>query len=320
MQKIVDINNIKKEKNSVENIFKLLSSSDKSIPTKYLYDQTGSKLFEKICKTKDYYLTRLEQNILKSNASNIINRTKPMDMFEFGSGSSKKTALLINAHLKSETNLSYSSLDISSEALNMSFEQISRISNTIDVNLFKGDFLGDLNKIKLENKNRLFLFLGSTLGNFTNETAISFLKNIRKIMKMSDYLLMGVDMVKDENIIKSAYDDRDGITKNFNKNILKVLNNKFNLNFKQNNYLHQAEFNKKESQIEMYLVSKNQHTIDFPNNSNILINAGDKILTEISRKFSKDIIDHLIQKSNMEIEEIYQDDRKFYSLLLIRLV
>ena len=315
MQKILNISEKrilkKKTLSSLKNIFK-------SIPTKYLYDEKGSKLFEDICNTKEYYLTRIEEKLLKKYSLEILKESKPEDIFEFGSGASKKSALLISARIKNFTELSYSSLDISDKALNMSFDEIKKINKGIQINLFKGDFLNDLNKIYLAKKTRLFLFLGSTLGNFDDKLAIGFLGNLRKVMNKKDYLLLGLDMVKDVNIINAAYNDSKGITREFNKNILSVINKEYQLNFKKNNFEHKAEFNSDKSQVEMFLESKIKHSIEFADNSNIQIEEGEKILTEISRKFSFTIISNLLEKSGLKIERKFQDNKKFYSLLLIR--
>ena len=316
MQKIVNINNRSNE-NKKFGLVLGLQEKRKHIPTKYLYDEYGSKLFEKICDTKEYYLTRLEKKILENNAEEILNISKPSDLFELGSGSSKKTKVLIKEKLKENKSFSYSSFDISTKALQMGYNEIRKISNILDINLYLGDFIFDLDKLRLLNISRLFLFLGSTLGNFKNDLAITFLKNLSKIMKKGDYLLLGVDMLKDENIILSAYNDSKGITKKFNKNILNVINEKYNLNFNLDNFEHQAVFNSEKSQIEMFLKSKKNHLIDLPNNKKIDIKNGEKILTEISRKFTANEIESILKLSNFKVNNTFQDKNKYYSLFLL---
>ena len=318
MKKIVNIGGSKKKNDDKDSIFFSLKNNPKSIPTRYLYDELGSKLFEQICNTNEYYLTRLEKHLLKTNALDILKLADPRDIFEFGSGSSKKTTFLIREQFKKNPKLSYSSLDISEKALKMTFEQVKRINNKIDVNLFKGDFLSDLKKVKLINKPRLFLFLGSTLGNFDDKLALAFLGSLRKLMRKTDYFLLGIDMLKEKNIINAAYNDSKGITKKFNMNILKVINKKYKLSFNKNNFCHQAEFNIKKSQIEMYLMSKKNHEIQLLKNLNIQINSGERILTEISRKFSLKVAILLLRKSGLKIEKKFQDKKKYYSVLLIR--
>ncbi|GIS24019.1 MAG: dimethylhistidine N-methyltransferase [Alphaproteobacteria bacterium] len=292
--------------NNEEKIISLLKNKKKSLPTQYLYDDLGSKLFEEICETEEYYLTRTEKQILELNASDIVNKVLPSEIFEFGSGSSKKTKTLIAKVLKRNKKLTYFSFDISIKALKMSYNELNKISKSLHVQLIKGDFNNDIKRIKKSKKNRLYLFLGSTLGNFNNKIAINFLDNIANLMNKDDSFLLGVDKVKDEKIINSAYNDSKGITKKFNKNILNVINKEYKLNFNEKNFLHNAKFNSEKSQIEMYLESTVNHSVKLPNDENLNIEKGEKILTEISRKFSEKTLRDLFSKANLEIKIVTQ--------------
>ena len=301
-----------------ENIISLLKNKKKSLPTQYLYDDLGSKLFEEISETKEYYLTRTEKQILEFNASDIVNEVLPSEIFEFGSGSSKKTKTLIANVLKRNKKLTYFSFDISIKALKMSYNELNKISKSLHVQLIKGDFNNDIKRIKKSKKNRLYLFLGSTLGNFNNEIATNFLDNISNLMNKEDRFLLGVDKVKDEKVINSAYNDSKGITKKFNKNILNVINKEYKLNFNEKNFLHNAKFNSEKSQIEMYLESTVDHSVKLPNDENLSIEKGEKILTEISRKFSEKTLSNLFSSANLEIKKSYTDDKKYFSLYLLK--
>ena len=304
--------------NNEENIILLLKSKKKSLPTQYLYDDLGSKLFEEICETEEYYLTRTEKQILELYASDIVNEVLPSEIFEFGSGSSKKTKTLIAKVLERNKKLTYFSFDISVKALKMSYNELNKISKSLDVQLIKGDFNKDIRRIKKSKKNRLYLFLGSTLGNFNNKIAINFLDNIANLMNKEDSFLLGVDKVKDEKILNSAYNDSKGITKKFNKNILNVINKEYKLNFNEKNFLHNAKFNSEKSQIEMYLESTVDHSVKLPNDENLNIGKGEKILTEISRKFSESTLKDLFNKANLEIKKSYTDSKKYFSLYLLK--
>ena len=317
MNKIEKIS-FNKKTNNEKNIISLLKNKKKSLPTQYLYDDLGSKLFEEICETEEYYLTRTEKQILELNASDIVNKVLPSEIFEFGSGSSKKTKTLITKVLKRNKKLTYFSFDISIKALKMSYNELNKISKSLHVNLIKGDFNNDMKRIKKSKKNRLYLFLGSTLGNFNNKIAINFLDNIASLMNKEDSFLLGVDKVKDEKIINSAYNDSKGITKKFNKNILKVINKEYKLNFDEKNFLHNAKFNSEKSQIEMYLESTVDHSVKLPNDENLNIEKGEKILTEISRKFSEKTLRDLFNKANLEIKKSYTDNKKYFALYLLK--
>ena len=200
----------------------------------------------------------------------------------------------------------------------MSYDELNQINNNLDVQLIKGDFNNDINRIKKSKSNRLYLFLGSTLGNFNNQVAINFLNNVANIMNKEDTFLLGVDKVKDEKIINMAYNDSKGITRKFNKNILNVINKEYKLNFNEKNFLHNAKFNSEKSQIEMYLESTVDHSVKLPNDENLNIGKGEKILTEISRKFSESTLKDLFNKANLEIKKSYTDSRKFFSLYLLK--
>ena len=317
MNKIENIS-FNKNLNNKDSIISLLKNENKSLPTHYLYDDLGSKLFEEICETDEYYLTRTEQQILNANALDIVNEALPSEMFEFGSGSSKKTKTLISNALKKNSYLKYFSFDISTKALKMSYDELNQINNNLDVQLIKGDFNNDINRIKKSKSNRLYLFLGSTLGNFNNQVAINFLNNVANIMNKEDTFLLGVDKVKDEKIINMAYNDSKGITRKFNKNILNVINKEYKLNFNVNNFLHNAKFNIEKSQIEMYLESTVEHSIKLPNNEHLNIGKGEKILTEISRKFSEKTLIDLFNKSSLDIIKSYTDKKKYFSIYLLK--
>ena len=304
--------------NSEETIISLLKNKKKSLPTQYLYDDLGSKLFEQICETEEYYLTRTEKQILELYASDIVNEVLPSEIFEFGSGSSKKTKTLIAKVLKRNKKLTYFSFDISIKALKMSYNELNKISKNLHVQLIKGDFNNDIKRIKKSKKNRLYLFLGSTLGNFNNKIAINFLDNIANLMNKEDSFLLGVDKVKDEKILNSAYNDSKGITKKFNKNILNVINKEYKLNFNEKNFLHNAKFNSEKSQIEMYLESTVDHSVKLPNDENLNIEKGEKILTEISRKFSEKTLRDLFSKANLKLKKSYTDKKKYFSLYLLK--
>tara|TARA_E500000178_G_scaffold355886_1_gene430348 strand:- start:482 stop:1450 length:969 start_codon:yes stop_codon:yes gene_type:complete len=317
MRKIESISSGRVSKNK-ENIISLLKNKNKSLPTKYLYDDLGSKLFEEICDTEEYYLTRTEKEIIDQYSMDIIDTSCAQEIFELGSGSSKKTKRLILNALENNDNVTYFSFDISAKALKMSYNQLRKISNKLHIRLIKGDFNNDLNILSSSKKNRLYMFLGSTIGNFDDIQAKKFLSDISNIMKENDSFLLGVDRVKDEKIIKMAYNDKKGITGKFNKNILNVVNKEYKLNFNENNFAHNAKYNVQKSQIEMYLEAITQQSIILPNKESLDINIGDKILTEISRKFSEKTLKMLFNKSALVPIKCYTDKKNYFSLYLLK--
>ena len=297
----------------------MLKKKRKSIPTKFLYDDLGSRLFEEISNTEEYYLTRTEKKILNKYSAKIIKLSGAHEFLELGSGSSKKTKLLILEALKIKNNLTYISFDISTKALKMSYDELKNISPNLNIELVKGDFINDLEKLEHTEAPRLYLFLGSTLGNFNNETAIKFLANISKKMKKNDFLLLGIDKIKNKEIIKAAYNDKKGITEKFNKNILNVINKEYNLDFKPEKFKHIAEFNENKSQIEMYLEAYDTQEVNSLSEK-IQINSGEKILTEISRKFSDSAIENIFACSKLKSVSDFRDENNYYSIYLLKTI
>ena len=295
----------------------LLKGKNRSIPTKFLYDDLGSKLFEKISNTKEYYLTRTEKKILRKYSSNIIIESGAKELLELGSGSSKKTKILITEALKIKNKLTYISFDISTKALKMSYKELKDISSNLNIKLVKGDFINDFHKLEKSKEPRLYLFLGSTLGNFNNDTAIDFLEKIAKKMRNCDSLLLGIDKIKNKEVIKAAYNDKRGITEKFNKNILNVINKEYDLDFNPDKFIHIAEFNEDKNQIEMYLEANSNQEIN-SQNERIEISSGEKILTEISRKFSDKSINKIFKKSRLKILREFKDEKNYYSLYLLK--
>jgi uncharacterized SAM-dependent methyltransferase len=198
----------------------------------------------------------------------------------------------------------------------MSYNELKNVSSNLNIKLVKGDFINDLEKLDNTSKPRLYLFLGSTLGNFNNDTAIGFLTSISKKMKKSDFLLLGIDKIKNTEVIEAAYNDKEGITEKFNKNILNVINKEYNLNFNPEKFNHVAEFNEDKNQIEMYLKSNTKQEIQ-SQNERIEISSGEKILTEISRKFSDSAIIEIFEKSKLKIVKDFRDEKNYYSLYLL---
>ncbi|MGN6622578.1 MAG: L-histidine N(alpha)-methyltransferase, partial [Candidatus Nitrosocosmicus sp.] len=231
----------------------LCNGSQKSLPSKYLYDDSGSELFEKITVQPEYYPTRTEIKLLDDYAKNIIdNIQKEIVLIELGSGSSRKTKLLFNEILKKQKTLYYFPIDIS---FNFLSSVVSSLENSLKNVIVKGipyeyiDGMIHCNNILFESNvefasiSRLIIFLGSSIGNFEIEEARTFLKNIRLNMTNNDFLLIGFDLVKDDILIENAYNDKNGITRQFNLNLLNRINKELGANFIINNFSHKAFYN-----------------------------------------------------------------------------
>jgi dimethylhistidine N-methyltransferase len=299
----------------------LCNGSQKSIPSKYLYDDLGSELFEKITLQPEYYPTRTEIKILDYHAKDIVNFIqKEIVLIELGSGSSKKTKLLFNEILKKQKTLYYFPIDISFNFLSSVVTNLENsLKNIIDDGIIHCNKILFESNIEFTSISRLIIFLGSSIGNFEIEEARTFLKNIRLNVSDNDFLLIGFDLVKDESLIENAYNDRNGITSQFNLNLLNRINREFGGNFVINNFYHKAFYNKNEKRIEMHIVSNKdqkvflstlQREVDFKKN--------ETIHTENSYKYSSNDIRKLINKSGYSIVHEFFDDKKWYELALLK--
>lgn len=302
--------NIKKE------IFDGLLSHPKYISSKFFYDSYGSKLFEEITKLDEYYPTRTEKSILNSFITNLNLDFKNLNIIELGSGDHSKISLLLKQipdNLLST--ITYYPVDISRSAVEESSINLLKEFSDLNINGIITDFMHNLILPKSDER-RLVCFLGSTIGNLSPDEVNNFMKKIGNDLNVGDVFLLGIDMVKDKNILHCAYNDTRKITAEFNKNILNVINEIMQSNFDNSNFEHLAFYNEQKQRIEMYLVANCDMTISLGSNyDNIQIEKGEKIRTEYSHKFSTENIEQFGSLSGLEIENIFTDKKKWYSLV-----
>ena len=306
-----------------------VTKSKKSIPSKYLYDDRGSELFEQITLQPEYYPTRTEIKILDNYSNDIISHIqKEIVLIELGSGSSKKTKFLFDEILKKQEKLFYFPIDISFNFLN---SVVYNIENSISKVIVKGipyeyiDGITHCNKILFENNiefkniSRLIIFLGSSIGNFEMDEARNFLKDIRANISNDDFLLIGFDLLKDTSLIESAYNDNKGVTSNFNLNLLNRINRELGANFNLENFSHKAFFNKNKNRIEMHIESKKDQKVFISTlKKEIEFKKNETIHTENSYKFEKDDINFLISRAGFCVEKEFSDDNSWYDLVLLK--
>ena len=293
----------------------------RSIPPLFFYDTPGSQLFEQICKLPEYYPTRTEHKILMDNAPDIIKTiTGEVELVELGSGSSAKTRILINTILTNQTHLHYIPTDISTDFLLESSVALKNEYERLSITAIAAEHSDALRLLpKEDGQSRLFLFLGSNIGNFEPETAIDFIGRIRRRMREEDRLLIGFDLVKDHQVLFDAYNDKTGVTAEFNKNLLVRINRELGGNFKLNLFDHYAPFVVEHSRIEMRLISQcNQmvhveclgQTFDFE--------KGEYIHTENSYKYTLKGFGSLCNEAGMKMQEYWLDKRGWFAVGLFR--
>lgn len=310
-------------KNSLEEDVKAgLNSDRKFLLPKYFYDEKGSKFFELICRTKEYYPTRSETEILELLSETISKRNIDKDMIvELGSGTSVKTELLISSFLKERDKLDYIPVDVSNVIIESSKQLTSKFSN-LHVNGFISFYEDGMEYIASHfNSPKVILFLGSSIGNFSPEERIDFMKMLGKYMNITDRLLIGFDLIKDRKILEDAYNDSEGITADFNLNILERINRELNADFIIKNFKHKSVFNAAENRIEMYLESQYDMEVKLKGiDEKINLKKGELIHTENSYKFNKTIINDLAENSGMVFSDYYTDEKEYFALCAFRLI
>ena len=295
-----------------------LSTSQKYIPCKYFYDARGSELFKEICQLPEYYPTRTEISIMRDIAPELMETFADKDIVELGSGANLKIGILLEAVDKSvRATLRYIPVDINESTVIEASRGLLEWYPELQVLGIIADFTYQLDVIPTERR-LMFCFLGSTIGNMGEDETISFLQSISENMKPDDRLLVGFDMVKTRETVEAAYNDSKGVTAEFNKNILNVLNNELNANFDLSHFDHLAFFNEDCNRIEMHLranrdISVKLKAIDLETE----FKKGETIHTENSRKFTKKSIGDLASRAGLSIQNWYSDSAGWFSLLVM---
>ncbi len=301
----------------LDDIRQSLLNTPRRLSPKYFYDERGSELFDQICSTPEYYPTRTESRLLSKYAVDIINKTRPDQILELGSGYSTKTRRLFDACEAISQNCIYVPLDVCEEVLIESATRLSEEYEWLGLKPLLGDYHGGLGNLPASNGSHLFVFLGSTIGNFEKAEAINFIKEVYEAMRYGDHLLIGVDRVKEDDVLHAAYNDAQGVTAEFNLNVLHVLNRELKANFNTKEFTHSAIFNKDEERIEMRLVSNTDQKVHIDDlQESIQFDCGDDILTEISQKYTYTGIEKLLTEANFSITDHYQDEDAYFSLVL----
>jgi L-histidine N-alpha-methyltransferase len=303
-----------------EEVRKGLAARPKFLPCKYFYDARGLALFEEITKLPEYYLTRTETGILARQAAVIINQCPPnLALAELGSGNSVKTRLLIEPCLARQQNLVYYAIDILPSALEESADRLLRAYPTLRVVGLEGEFADGIRYLGSQpGEPRLMAFLGSTIGNFTEEENARFFPMLRQKLRPQDHLLLGVDLLKDPAILLPAYDDAQGITAQFNLNVLARINAALKANFDVTAFRHRAVFNKRRSRIEMHLASVRKQTVEIKDlELRVTFQAGETIHTENCYKHSPEAMRALLARHGFRVVAMYSDPDQWFGLFLV---
>ena len=290
----------------------LTRSGQKELPSKYLYDNVGSALFEVISHLPEYGLTRADERLLRRHADEIVDRVAgPVAVAELGSGSGKKTRWLLEAFCRRQRT-SYYPVEISRSALVMCERELSDI-DAISIVGFEREYLDGLLEVAAYRKSgqRLFvLFLGSTIGNFDRPAGVKFLAEVRRILEPGDSLLLGTDLEKPSAQLLAAYDDELGVTAAFNLNLLARVNRELGADFDLREFSHLAKINHEARSVEMHLRSKRRQIVSIPAAEVVVeFREGETIWTESSHKYSANEIIEMARNSGFRCETQWIDEQ-----------
>jgi len=300
-----------------------LLSRPKWLPSWLFYDAAGSRLFDQITELPEYYVTRTERTILTAKAEEIVQRAageQALRIVELGAGSCDKTRLLLRTAVDRQDTVVYEPVDVSASALE---EAQQRLENEISGVLVSPRVLDYTRDFALEpaypGERRLVLYIGSSIGNFEPGEALQLLKNVRASLVPGDAILLGVDMVKDRDVLLRAYNDEAGVTAAFNRNILARINRELGADFDPEAFTHRAVWNRYRSRIEMHLGNQLPQTVKIPAlDLRLEFEAGETIHTENSYKYQPGQAESLLRSAGFTPEQTWMDEKGWFSVCLAR--
>jgi len=297
-----------------------LTASPKSLPSKLFYDEVGSQLFEQITELPEYYLSRTERSILEQYAGEILANAGPsLTLVELGSGTAAKTCVLIEELLLRQSRALFYPIDVSPSALEQAVRHLGRQFPCLRVNPIVGDYTGGVPALSRITGRKLVLYIGSSIGNFEPHHAIRMLRRIRQTLRSGDALLLGADFAKSPKILVPAYDDAQGVTAAFNKNILARLNRELEADFEVDAFKHITLWNRRCSRMEIYLESTTAQTAFIPAlDLDVSFERGERMHTENSYKYTDAMIESILRESGFMLEQTWCDRKKWFGLHLAR--
>lgn len=295
-----------------------LTLTPKSLPPKWFYDADGSVLFERITTLPEYYPFRAEREILAARSAEIAATTKAHTLIELGSGSSEKTRLLLDALRDAGTLHDLVPLDVSETALREAADTLAADYPALRVHGVVADFTAHMDQIEGEAP-RLVAFLGGTIGNLLPDERARFLSEVRAVLGAGEWLLLGADLVKSPDVLLRAYDDAAGVTAEFNRNVLRVLNRELGADFLVSEFEHVAVWEPEREWIEMRLRAREQMSVTVPAlGLDVRFDKGEEMRTEISAKFRREVIERELAAAGFEQTSRWTDAEGRFSLVLAR--
>ncbi len=292
-----------------------LTAPQKHLSAKFFYDTRGSELFEAITQLPEYYPTRCERRVLETWMPELMPAFAPGTIIELGAGSSEKTRILLGALQALSGRRAYVPIDVSKAFLQATAQRLRADFPTLEVVPVVGDISRGWTLPERLPRPRLFIFLGGTIGNFAPPEAAKLLARVRQAMHPEDRFLMGIDLRKEAAVVEAAYNDTQGVTAEFNLNMLRALNRQYGTTFELTAFRHYAFYDTSLHRIEMHLVCERGHTITVPTQGSIDMLAGESIRTEISCKHDRDSVTELFDRSGFSLLELRTDPQGLFAVV-----
>jgi len=296
------------------------SAVPKWLPAWLFYDEVGSVLFEAITRLPEYYPTRTERAIFEAYAGEILEAAGPsVTLVELGAGTATKTSVLIEEVLRRQTQALFYPIDVSVSALQEAARQLGGQFPRLRVNPIVADYTGGVEALGRISGRKLVLYIGSSIGNFEPDESVRILRRMKRSLRPGDALLLGTDFAKSPKILIPAYDDAEGVTAAFNKNILARLNREMDADFKLDAFRHIALWNKRCSRIEMHLESLSAQHVFLPMiDMDLSFTSGERIHTENSYKYTMPMVETILRESRFCLEHTWCDRQKWFGVHLAR--
>jgi L-histidine N-alpha-methyltransferase len=305
------------ERSLAEDVLDGLTRPFKELPPKHFYDARGAELFDRICELPEYYPTRAERAILKETADELARLTEAVELVELGSGTAAKTRVLLDALHDAGTLARYIPVDVTESMVRDCAEELTGEYPGLQVHGVIGDFERHLGQVPPPAGPRIVAFLGGTIGNFPPGSRRRVLREIAGLLGSDDHLLMGTDLVKDPEVLEAAYDDAQGVTADFNRNVLRVLNRELGADFNLEDFDHVALFDREHEWIEMRLRARREHTTLVRDlDLSVHFAAGEEMRTEISAKFTEERLEGDLSAAGLELVRWFTDPDELFALTL----
>lgn len=298
------------------------SQSPKRLPIWLFYDELGDKIFQAIMRMPEYYLTHCEYEILQMNKEQLLQQIGAKELFnlvELGAGDGMKTEILLKHFTSRDVPFIYSPVDVSQTVLSQLTKRLKDSITNITISPINARYTEALKLVEQSALRKIFLFMGANIGNFAVKEAKQFLKSISNSMTQDDLLLVGFDLKKDPRLIQAAYDDPQGITRDFNLNLLVRLNRELGANFQLDQFRHYPYYNPETGMTKSYLISLMEQDVYFEAcDKYVHFNRWEPIHTEVSQKYDTEMIEELANNAGLKIQERYYDCKHYFCDVLFR--